>query len=380
MDVRQLFRERFGAEPRIATRAPGRVNLIGEHIDYNGGHVLPMAIDFAVEVAISPRGDDTFHMYAAEFDEAYVGARRTEREDGQFWANYVFGVIAEFVGAGHGVPGLDVAIVGDVPRGSGLSSSAAIEVAVAWALRELTGSEMSRMEIALLCQRAENVFVGVNCGIMDQAISACGEKGHALLLDCNALTYEQAPLDLAGRAAVLVAHSGVRRGLSASAYNERRTQCDEALEAIRKSAGRTVGALCEATLEELEAATMPDVNRVRARHAITEEQRVRQCVEALGQSDLEAVGQLLNASHASLRDDYAVSCEELDDLTEMIRTSEGAFGSRLTGAGFGGCTVSLVAADAAEDIVARLRKDYYEARGMEPILFTTEAEAGVRTL
>lgn len=383
MNIRQLFRERFGAEPRIAARAPGRVNLIGEHIDYNGGHVLPIAIECAVELALSPRDDDRFHLYAQEFDESFVGERRAERQDGYFWSNYLFGVMAEFEKIGYRPPGMDLAVMGDVPRGSGLSSSAAIEVAAAWAIQQLLGTDLSRIDLAVLCQRAENEFVGVNCGIMDQAISACGQAGHAMLLDCDSLEYEQAPLQIAGHASVLVAHSGVRRGLSASAYNERRAQCDAAFEAIRRVAGSEApGVLCAATTDRLEAARgeMDDKQYRRARHAIGEEKRVQQAVRALKANNLEEVGRLLDASHASLRDDYEVSCPELDDLTAMIRACPGALGSRLTGAGFGGCTVSLVQADAAEDIRRKLLADYYAKRKLEPIVFTTPACDGVRSI
>jgi galactokinase len=382
MRIASVFQKQFGAAPAVVTRAPGRVNLIGEHIDYSGGHVLPAAIGFAIRIAASPRGDGRFRLYAVQYEERFEGELPRERIDDCSWANYLFGVVHEFGKLGHAVKGMDAVIDGDIPRASGLSSSAAFEVAAAWAVQRLLGASLSRMEIALLGQRAENRFVGVNCGIMDQAISAGGQAGHAMLLDCNTLQATQIPLDFRGEAAILVAHSGVRRGLSASAYNQRRSKCDAALEVIRRETGKNLACLCDAALEDLEAArsAMDDETIKRARHAITEEARVRQAADALRSGDLERMGALLDASHESLRDDYEVSCGELDELTEMIRSHAGAYGSRLTGAGFGGCAVSLVRTDAANDIIEELEEDYYRTKGFEPILFLSEACNGVEVL
>lgn len=381
-EIRKHFHDQFGAKPDIAVRAPGRTNLIGEHIDYNGGHVLPLAIDMGVSIAATARADQKFRLYSVQFNEVYEGDLRREKEDHQFWANYIFGVIREFEKRGIVAPGMDLVVDGNIPRGSGLSSSAGLEVATAWTLQGLTKCNFSRMDIARMCQEAENKFVGVNCGIMDQAISACGEEGHALLLDCNSLEYEQAPLALEGKAAILVAHSGVHRGLSSSAYNDRRNTCDQAFAFLKEASGEDYKCLCDVPLEVLEKYQhQMDLEAVkRARHAITEENRVKEAVRALREDDLEKVGQLLNASHASLRDDYAVSCDELDRLTEMVRQQPGALGSRLTGAGFGGCTVSLVKAEAAEAIQDLLISDYYEANNLEPVLFCTTARKGVHTL
>jgi galactokinase len=375
MTITPVFREMFGADPAVCVRAPGRVNLIGEHIDFNGGHVLPIAINRAIKVAVSPRADGRYRLYAAQFDKLWEGTLPKKKSRQHFWTNYFFGVVHEFRKLGHELKGADAVVSGDLPRASGLSSSAAFEVAVAWAIQQMLGTELSRMDIALLAQRAENRFVGVDCGVMDQAISAGGRAGHAMLLDCNALGVAQIPLGFEERAIVMVAHSGVRRGLSASAYNERRTQCNAALEAIRTETGRDLACLCNATLEDLEASrdAMDEAVYRRARHAITEEARVHQAIEALHGGDLKRFGALLDASHASLRDDYEVSCDELDKLTGMIRSNAGVYGSRLTGAGFGGCTVSLVEADAAEHIVEGLKKDYYKANDLEPIIFTTKA-------
>ena len=382
MNASEIYQQRFQTKPEFCVRAPGRVNLIGEHIDYNGGHVLPFAIAKGIEIAATPRKDGQFRLYAAQFDEIYEGALPSAKTTDIFWANYVFGVIHEFEKLGHSVPGLDAVIDGDIPLSSGLSSSAALEVGTAWLLQQILGTKLTRMEIALVGQRAENRYVGVNCGIMDQAASALGQAGRALLLDCNSLNFEQPALELKGEAVLVVAHSGIRRGLSHSAYNERRGACDAAIDGIRKETGKNLACLCDATLEDLEASkSILDNERYRrARHAITEEQRVRETVQALAVCDYQRVGELLNASHFSLRDDYDVSCPELDELTARIRQYPGVLGSRLTGAGFGGCTVSLVKTEAAEGLMEDLKKNYYAAHGMEALVFATASEEGVRSL
>ncbi len=382
MQIANDFQNQFNALPRVCVRAPGRVNLIGEHIDYSGGHVLPMAIGCSVRIAASLRDDGRFRLFSKQYNTLYDGTKRASKQDDDFWTNYLFGVIAEFEKLGHGVQGLDAVVDGDIPRGSGLSSSAGLEVATAWALQQLLGTDMTRIEIALLAQRAENKFVGVNCGIMDQAISAAGKENHAMLLDCNTLETRHVPLELSGKAAILVAHSGVHRGLSDSAYNNRRGKCDAALECIKQELGKDYQYLCEATMEDLEAASsaMDDEMTRRARHAITEEQRVEAAVSAMQSADFATFGDLLNASHASLRDDYEVSSEELDVLTSMIREQDGCYGSRLTGAGFGGCTVSLVSSDQAKAIVEFLTRHYYEAKSLEPVVFLSQAHNGVESL
>jgi galactokinase len=382
MRTAERFKEIFGAPPRVTVRAPGRTNLIGEHIDYNGGHVLPIAIGKAVEIAATPRRDGHYRLYSVQFKEMYQGSLSPEKSSDFFWTNYPFGVIHEFAKLGHAFHGMDAVIDGDIPRGSGLSSSAALEVATAWAAQTMMGTTLSRMDIALLGQRAENKFVGVNCGIMDQAISANGQAGHALLLDCNTLEARQVPLDLRGEAAILVAHCGVRRGLSSSAYNQRRGKCDAALEVIRAQTKKALPCLCAATLEDLAVSerAMDDEMARRARHAITEEARVLEATQALAAGDFARMGRLLNASHFSLRNDYDVSCAELDELTDRVRSHPGAFGSRLTGAGFGGCTVSLISAAATGPVIEDLKRHYYAPRKLEPLVFVTGAEDGARVL
>lgn len=377
MVIADFFHEHFGSSPNLCVRAPGRVNLIGEHIDYSGGHVMPFAIGNSVFLAARLRRDGVFRLVSAQAPRAYQGDLPANRQGA--WSDYVFGVVHEFAKLGHTIPGLDIAVDGSIPRGSGLSSSAALEVAAAWAIQTLIATSLSRQEIALICQRAENLFVGVNCGIMDQTASACCRKGSALLLDCGSLVSEHIPMPMGEKAAAIVAHSGVHRGLSASAYNERRSQCEAALGALRKVTGRQIPALCAATLEDLEAMRpeVPEVIFRRARHAISEQRRVEQTTRCLRAGEWERIGDLLDESHASLREDYEVSCPELDDLTNLIRSQKGAFGSRLTGAGFGGCTVSLVSAGEAKSIVDNLKTQYYLAKGLNPVVFLTEAEDGV---
>lgn len=378
--ISELFERQFGQQPSVCVRAPGRVNLIGEHIDYNGGHVMPLAISCAVEVAATPRSDGRFRLFSAQFGDMVQGSLPSTKQGS--WTDYVYGVVQEFAKLGFDVGGMDAVFDGSIPRGSGLSSSAALEVATAWVLQSIVGSNLSRQEIALLAQRAENKFVGVNCGIMDQTASACATAGHALLLDCNTLVSSHIPLEFGGHGAVLVAHSGVHRGLSASAYNERRSQCDAALEAIRTMTHKALDCLCAATLEDLEASrsALDDTMFRRARHAITEEARVVKAAAALRSGNLEEMGQLLNESHMSLKEDYEVSCDELDELTARIRQSDGVYGSRLTGAGFGGCTVSIIEPEAAERIIEDLRTNYYRAHSMTPVVFVTGAEDGVSTI
>lgn len=380
MAIADLFREHFGSNPDVCVRAPGRVNLIGEHIDYSGGHVMPFAISNAVFLAASLRPDGDFRLVSAQAPSAYQGPLPANRQGG--WSDYVFGVVHEFAKLGHTVPGLDIAVDGSIPRGSGLSSSAALEVAVAWAIQSLISTSLSRQQIASLCQRAENLFVGVNCGIMDQTASACCRRGSALLLDCGSLALEHIPMPMGEKVAAIVAHSGVHRGLSASAYNERRSQCDAALEALRKATARQIPALCAATFDDLEAirSKVSEVIFRRARHAISEQGRVEQTVRCLKAGEWERIGDLLDESHASLREDYEVSCPELDELTRLIRSQKGAFGSRLTGAGFGGCTISLVSAKEAKTIVDNLKTQYYLPKGLNPVVFLTEAEDGVGLL
>jgi galactokinase len=328
----RAFVERFGAEPEVVTSAPGRVNMIGEHTDYNGGFVLPCAIDRRIAVAAS-RSSDGGELYSADFDEARTG----DEKDGS-WADYPRGVAWAMREFGREVEPFRAAFAGDVPRGSGLSSSAAIEAATVLALAELSGISLDRKEAAVMCRRAENDYVGVQTGIMDQYASLLCESGHALLIDCRTLDAERVPLDLSEPGlTLLVCDTCVERGLASTGYNERREQCERAARELG------VEELRDASEEDLEV--LSGVELKRARHVVLENARVVEAVDALRSGNYAKFGRLMYASHVSLRDDYEVSTRELDTFVELAEEA-GAPGARLTGAGFGGCAIAL-APDAA---------------------------------
>jgi len=376
------FREAFERSPSFAARAPGRVNLIGEHIDYNGGLVLPIAIERSVTVVAAPRADRLFRLRSLQMEGRYEGPLPEQAIESPRWANYVLGVASELEKEGRDLPGMDALFHGDVPVGSGLSSSAAIEVATGVLLDAICGASHDRLDLAQLCRRAENGFVGVSCGLMDQAIAACGKRDTALRLDCSIPASENIAIAFGGRARFLVAHSGVRRGLSASAYNQRCRECAEALDVIRRESRTDFSNLAEVPPETVAAcrSALGTVLAARARHVTTEQARVVQAIEALRDADLPTFGRLLDESHASLARDYEVSCPELDDLTAFLRRRPGVYGSRLTGAGFGGATISLVDADRADDVLVALTGDFYRARGIEPLAFYTTAQDGAQAL
>ena len=351
--------------PEGIARAPGRVNLIGEHLDYNGGQVLPVAIDWSVLVAFARRDDATVQVYSVDFKEssAFRLGLQIQRDPSAPWSAYVRGVCAILFEAGYHGSGLDLAISGDIPLGAGLSSSAALEVATAGALRETWRIDLDGRRLALLCQRAENDVVGVQCGVMDQMASALGRLGRAMSIDCKSLEWKHVPLELSGRhVALVVVDSGQLRRLEESAYNQRRTECEEALRSLREALPeRRLEMLADASPDDLEGAALPDTLLRRARHVVTEQARVRQAVNALSAEDLVTFGTMMNESHASLRDDFEVSTPELDRLVDLSQLQVGTLGSRLTGAGFGGCTVNLVREDTvdvfAADVVQRFASE-----------------------
>jgi galactokinase len=380
-EVGRRFAGVFGGEPSAVVRAPGRVNLIGEHTDYNDGYVLPVAIDRSVLVATAPRGDRQVVIHALDFGETVTfSLDNIEPDQAQAWSNYQRGVAYFLEERGFELPGLNAVVVGDVPIGSGLSSSAAVEVSMAYTWQMLAGFEMSRVELALLCQRAENEFVGMNCGIMDQFVSALGRRHHALLIDCRSLDYQ--PVPLPAGAAIIVADTMKRRGLVDSEYNTRRQECEEGVRILQRYLPQ-VRALRDVSMAQFKVQSSKfkaqNVRR-RCRHIIYENERVLKSVAALQAGDLAAFGQLMNESHASLRDDYEVSCAELDIMVEAAWQVDGVYGSRMTGAGFGGCTVSLVAEEAVEDFRARVAAAYEEATGVVPQIYVCRAEDGVSKL
>ncbi len=374
--VVESFRARFGRDPAVVVRAPGRVNLIGEHTDYNEGFVLPVAVDRAAWIAAAPRPDRAVRLIALDMggDEASFSLDDIPPRQGN-WADYPRGVAWALTERGLALSGMEAVLTSDVPVGAGLSSSAAVEVAFAWTWKVLSGLDLGRTELARLCQRAENEYVGVRCGIMDQMASAWGRKDHAILLDCRTLEVEMVPIPPG--VAIVVADTLVRRELAASEYNRRRRECEEAVRILAQYLPG-IRALRDVSPEDLEryGHHLPPVLLRRARHVVTSNARVLGTVAALRAGDLETVGQAMRRSHISLRDDYEVSSPELDTLAEAAWEVPGCYGARLTGAGFGGCIVALADAGAVDDLARHLR-EVYEARfGRTPAVTVCSASDG----
>jgi galactokinase len=368
--VIQEFQSRFDTPPSLVVRAPGRVNLIGEHTDYNDGFVLPMAIDRAIWIALRPRDDQLVVAHSLDFDkpaEFHLGSLKKAKTG---WAEYLKGVAWALQEAGHGLQGWEGIVAGDVPVGAGLSSSAALEMATARAFGAVSNLGWDAMHMARLGQKAENAWVGVNCGIMDQMISAAGVAGHALLIDCRSLETQAVPLP--PETVVVVMDTVTRRGLLDSAYNERRAQC----EAAARFFG--VAALRDVSVEEFaaRASQLPDPMRRRARHVVTENARTLAATQAMREGDAPELGRLMDASHVSLRDDFEVSSHELNVIVSSSRGQPACYGARMTGAGFGGCAVALVRAEAAESFAASTSADYQAETGIIPHIYICEATAG----
>jgi galactokinase len=368
--VEQAFVQRFGMTPSFVVRAPGRVNLIGEHTDYNDGFVLPLAIDRAVWIALRPRADRHVQVSSLDFADSAIFSLDAIENTGAGWAEFVKGVAWVLHEAGHRLHGWEGVIAGDVPVGAGLSSSAALELAVARTFAAVSDLPWEPAAMARLGQRAENEWVGVRCGIMDQMISAAGRAGHALLIDCRTLHTEAVPFPL--ETTVVVLDTATRRGLVDSAYNERRGRCEAAARAFGVSALRDV------TPERFEAESMQldATTRRRAGHVVTENQRTLQAAEAMRRGDAALLGRLMNASHESLRDDFAVSSRELDVMVECGRAHPACLGIRMTGAGFGGCAVALVRAEQAEAFKSTVAAAYQAATGIAPALYVCAATDG----
>jgi len=357
-------------------RAPGRVNLIGEHTDYNDGFVMPAALDFSTWVRISPLDQRRLKIFSENFNEEI----EIELDDQNLtarghWSDYPVGVAVILERTGHHLRGARLQIRGEVPIGSGLSSSAAIEVATACALVANSDLQVDSRELALLCQRAENEFVGARVGIMDQFISLFGQAQKTLLLDCRSLEFRLLPLP--DNVRLIICNTMVKHELASSAYNERRAQCEAGVKHLAKSFPN-VTALRDVTIEQLEAHRdeLPDVVYRRCRHVITENARVVAAGDALERGDLDQFGALMAESHNSLRDDYEVSCKELDLMVELAQNIEGVYGARMTGGGFGGCTVNLVAEVLADEFGARVASEYEEATGLKPEIYICSAANG----
>ncbi len=364
------FTQRFGAAPAFVVRAPGRVNLIGEHTDYNDGFVLPLAIDRAAWIALRPRNDSRVDLYSIDYKEARDFDLSDLKHEKAGWIEYVKGVAWCLQDAGMKLKGWEGVLAGDVPLGAGLSSSAAVEMATARAFAAVSGFEWDAVAQAKLAQRSENKWIGVNCGIMDQLISSTGRAGHTMLIDCRSLELQPAPLPEG--VAVVVLDTSTRRGLVDSAYNERRSQCEAAAKAFAVKALRDVTpASLAASDGKLDATT-----HRRARHVITENERTVRAVDAMRRGDMSCLGRLMNESHASLRDDYEVSSDALDAMVEAAQAHKACYGARMTGAGFGGCAVALVKADAADDFVTATSAAYKARTGHDPAVYVCRATDG----
>lgn len=368
------FQRQFGSAPAAVVRAPGRVNLIGEHTDYNDGFVLPMAIDRAAWIALRPRQDRQVQVYSPYFKQtvSFSLDDNTAAKDG--WIEYLRGTGWALQQAGYTVRGWDGVMTSDVPVGAGLSSSAAVELATARAFSLTSGYAWDAPTMAKLGQKAENQWVGVNCGIMDQMISAAGKADHALLIDCRSLETQLVPLP--PETAVVILDTSTRRGLVDSAYNERRAACEEAARFFG------VRALRDITLEQFEdrcSQLEPDTRR-RARHVITENARTLQAAEAMQRGDAAALGQLMNDSHESLRDDFEVTNDALNIIVDCARREPGCYGARMTGAGFGGCAVALVSASQSEHFAVAVEGTYQNATRLKPHIYVCRATNGAEVI
>ena len=371
--VSDAFEERFGGRPDFVVRAPGRVNLIGEHTDYNDGFCLPMAIDRATWIALRPR-DGQVSVHARDMDDALTFALDALPREGAQWGRYVTGVAWALQENGYTLSGWEGVLSGNVPIGSGLSSSAALEMAVARAFAAVSGFAWQPTRMAQMAQQAENHWLGLKSGIMDQLISANGQADHALLMDCRSLVLT--PVPLPSGTAVVVMDTRTPRGLVNSAYNERRAECDQAAAVLGVPALRDAGPADLARATDL----LPLVLFRRARHVITENERTLAAAEAMRAGDAGELGRLMNTSHDSLRDDYEVTSDTLNAMVESARRQPGCLGARMTGAGFGGCTVNLVQEQAAARFQQEVARGYTALTGLEPEIYICKAEEGVRLL
>jgi galactokinase len=368
IDLKRRFQELFGGSPRVF-RAPGRVNLIGEHTDYNDGFVMPVAIHLSTWAAIAPRLDRKLVVHSENFSETLVLGDSA----GNSWSRYVHGVARVLDGMGYSLQGANLLVHTELPIGAGLSSSAALEVAVGYALLRMSGIDLDRMDLARACQRAEHEFAGVRCGIMDQMIACHGRAQHALMLDTRSLEY--ALLPLRDDVSIVVCNTMVKHNLAATDYNTRRGECETAARAFGRS-------LRDVTLSDLEKKRMNLDENVyrRARHVVTENARVQSGALALNSKNLGEFGRLMRESHCSLRDDYEVSCSELDIMAEIASSLDGVCGARMTGGGFGGCTVSLVRRDCVEKFRHVLTERYEKATGLRPEVYVCGTAPGVEEI
>ncbi len=388
MQITELIHEfhlNFGSpqkSPRIFF-SPGRVNLIGEHTDYNGGYVFPCALSYGTYLLARETGSPFVKFFSMNFDfTTSISLDRLSEKVGSEWINYPLGVMDEFKKEGLSLTtGMELLFYGNIPNGAGLSSSASIETVTAFMLNEVIGDQQLELkEMALLCQRAENNFVGVNCGIMDQFAVSFGKKDHAIFLNCDTLDHELVPLKLEGLK-LIISNTNKQRQLADSKYNERRGECEAAVaELNRIKPIRNLGELTLAAFEEIADHICDETVRRRARHVVAEDQRCIDAVAALKEGNMDAFGELMNGSHDSLRDDYEVTGKELDTLVDEARKIDGVLGSRMTGAGFGGCTVSLVKEEAVESFIDTVGKQYEKQTGLKAGFYVADVGDGVREI
>lgn len=378
--IKRKFKEYFNKEGERVFFSPGRVNLIGEHTDYNGGHVFPCALTIGTYAVVSKREDSLVRVISLNFEKLGIiefDINNIVYDKKDDWANYPKGVAKALQEHGYKTSnGFEILFFGNIPNGSGLSSSASIEVLMGTILNDYFEFNIDMISIVKMCQEAENKFIGVNCGIMDQFSIGMGKKNCAILLDCNTLKYEYSNLEMDGYK-IVIGNTNKKRGLADSKYNERRSECESALETIQKEVKiNSLGELSEEKFEEVKHLIKDEVKRKRAKHAVYENQRTLKAVEALKNKDLVTFGKLMNESHISLRDDYEVTGKELDTLVSLAWQQEGVIGSRMTGAGFGGCTVSIVKEENIEAFTKNIEEGYKEIIGYKPDFYVVDISDG----
>ena len=378
MDIERLkstFRGIYQTEP-ILVKSPGRINIIGEHTDYNGGFVMPAAIDKAIYVAVSKRDDEEIHLYSESYQASYTSSVAAIEKSDLSWANYVLGVADQMIKRGYKISGFNLYLDGNVPLGAGLSSSAALECATAFALDHLNDLGISQMDLALISQKAEHVFAGVNCGIMDQFASVFGKQDHAVLLDCRTMEYEYIPLALEGYKLVLL-NTNVKHSLSDSAYNKRRSQCEQGVAWI-SAHHPEVTSLRDANVNMLEEFVKPKDAEVyqKCKYVVEEIGRIQKAAEALRQGDLVALGKLMLETHEGLSQDYEVSCKELDFLVDYVKDLDHVLGARMMGGGFGGCTINIVKDENIDALISEVSVLYEEEFSLSIDAYVVETANG----
>ncbi|MGL4630127.1 MAG: galactokinase [Leadbetterella sp.] len=374
-----VFKEKFRQEPVVIT-SPGRINIIGEHTDYNEGFVLPAAIDKAIYVGITKRSDSEIHLYSCEFDELFITNLAHLKPEAGKWYNYVLGIVDQIQAANHSIGGFNLVLDGNVPLGAGLSSSAAVECAAIFALNELFELSLDKFQMVKMAQMAEHTFAGVKCGIMDMFASMFGKENHAIRLDCRDLSYQYTNLDLKGYSLVLL-NSNVKHNLASTAYNERRAQCEQGVSWIREKHPEVVS-LRDVTMDMLTEIVYHKDQLVytRCKYVVEESQRLLSACKALDAGDFEVLGSLMYATHYGLQNEYEVSCKEIDFLVEKVQHNPVFVGSRMMGGGFGGCTINLIRGDIDEVMIQEIANEYTANFGLELTIIPIQIGAGTRLL